>query len=127
MYDVFLHKTDDGFLLEYDQTESEATPLLAYLKRHVLRSKVKIRQLTDEVDIWATWGSEADKSWESPRQWNWGRGGAVEPVWSGDEWHWGTQQGVFLDRRAVGLGRRLISRKSDPRTSPICTFVSGPF
>ncbi|KAF8974422.1 hypothetical protein BDZ97DRAFT_1773534 [Flammula alnicola] len=114
MYDVFLYATTDGFLLEFDSRTSEAPPLLSYLKRHVLRSKVKIRSVADEYDVWAAWGSSEDRDWETKRQWNWARSGAVEPVWSESaEWPWGTQECVIQDRRAVGMGRRLLVKKGD--------------
>jgi len=118
MYDVFLYSAPNGYLLEYDTRESEATPLLSYLKRHVLRSKVKIRPVTEEYDVWAAWGSAKDHEWETKRHWHWERSGAVEPLWSDPQhWPWGTTEGVILDRRGVGMGRRLLVRKGDRRES----------
>ena len=32
------------------------------LQRHVLRSKVKLRDVTEEYDVWAAWGSEKERS-----------------------------------------------------------------
>ncbi|KAH9482904.1 Putative transferase CAF17, mitochondrial [Psilocybe cubensis] len=115
MYDLFLYSTSNGYLLEFDSRNSEAPPLLSYLKRHVLRSKVKIRNVTEEYDVWAAWGSLKDHEWESERQWNWARSGAVEPVWdSSHEWPWGTHECVINDRRAVNMGRRMLVRKGEP-------------
>ncbi|KAJ3510300.1 hypothetical protein NLJ89_g4761 [Agrocybe chaxingu] len=114
MYDVFLYATNNGFLLEYDTTPSEAVSLASYFKRHVLRSKVKVRSATEEYDVWAAWGSAKDHEWETKRLWHWERSGAVEPVWNGTQsWPWGTEEGVILDRRAVGMGRRLLVRKGE--------------
>ncbi|KJA30136.1 hypothetical protein HYPSUDRAFT_263403 [Hypholoma sublateritium FD-334 SS-4] len=114
MYDIFLYATNEGYLLEYDARTSEAPPLLAYMKRHVLRSKVKIRSVTDEFDVWSAWGSEADRNLETQRDWLWARSGAVEPIWTGSSnWPWGSQNHVIHDRRAVGMGRRLLVRKGD--------------
>lgn len=118
MYDIFLYATSEGYLLEYDARASEAPPLLAYMKRHVLRSKVKIRSVSDELDVWSAWGSETDQNLETQRDWLWARSGAVEPVWTGSSnWPWGSQSHVIHDRRAVGMGRRLLVRKGDMRVS----------
>lgn len=117
MYDLFLYATSNGYLLEYDSRTSEAPSLLSYLKRHVLRSKVKIRDASEEFDVWASWGSPKDTIWDTTeRQWNWARSGAVEPVWdSSHEWPWGTAEHVMHDRRGVNIGRRLLVRKGDRR------------
>jgi folate-binding Fe-S cluster repair protein YgfZ len=81
-------------------------------KRYVLRSKVRIRDVSEEWDVWATWGSEGVKE---TREWNWARSGAVEPVWRTSEWPWGTENGIILDRRAPGMGKRMLVRKGDTR------------
>jgi hypothetical protein len=121
MYDVFLYAIpgNSGYLLEYDSRASslpDVPSLLPYLKRHVLRSKVKVKDATEEYDVWASWGSEGDSAFETPRQWIWERSGAVEPDWKSEAlWPWGTRNGVIYDRRGVGLGRRLLVRKGDRR------------
>jgi folate-binding Fe-S cluster repair protein YgfZ len=120
MYDLFIYVTPDGYLLEYDPRESEATPLLTYFKRHVLRSKVKFRSVTDEYDVWCSWGSPKDRDWESKRDWRWAHSGAVEPVWQDVEsgcWPGGLEPLVINDRRAVGMGRRLLVQKGTARTT----------
>jgi len=117
MYDVFLYATTNGYFLEYDSRASDAPPLLSYLKRHVLRSKVKIQNVTEEYDIWAAWGSSEDSQWETKRQWDWARSGSIEPKWNETHvWPWGTQEGTIHDRRAVGMGSRLIVKKGTHRT-----------
>ncbi|KAF8913839.1 hypothetical protein CPB84DRAFT_1757681 [Gymnopilus junonius] len=114
MYDVFLYGTADGYLLEYDSRPSEAPSLVSYLKRHVLRSKVKFRNVTDEYDVWAAWGSSHDDAWETQREWKRARSGAIEPVWTESlGWPWGSQDYAIHDRRAVKMGRRLLVRKGD--------------
>lgn len=118
MYDVFLYTNttpagQPGYILEYDSRSSEAPPLLPMLKQHVLRSKVKVRDVSDEYDVWTAWGSESTP--EISKTWSWARSGAVEPVWEGSEWPWGTQNESLIDRRAVGLGKRLLTRKGDKR------------
>ncbi|KDQ64834.1 hypothetical protein JAAARDRAFT_145993 [Jaapia argillacea MUCL 33604] len=120
MYDVFVYshtdpvKGDKGYLIEYDSQPSEATPLIPLIKRYILRSKVKVRDVTEEYDIWSAWGSEKERSWETERNWSWARSGAVEPVWDPEgEWPWGTEDDVIRDRRAVGMGKRMVVRKGD--------------
>ena len=61
LHDVFIwaHTTPagrQGYLLEYDAQPSEAPPMLPMLKRHVLRSKVKLQDVSEEYDVWAAWG-----------------------------------------------------------------------
>lgn len=117
MYDVFLHANANGYILEYDSRSSEAPPLLSYFKKHVLRSKVKVRDVTEEYDVWAAWGAPEDRSFETTRSWRHAVSGVIEPAWNPSEvWPWGTEEGIFHDRRGVGMGRRLLSRKSDSRT-----------
>ena len=121
MYDAFLYAIPggNGYLLEYDSHSSslsDVPPLLSYLKRHVLRSKVKITQATEEYDVWASWGSESDHDFDTRREWICERSGAIEPDWRSEHlWPWGMTTGVVNDRRGVGLGRRLLVRKGDRR------------
>lgn len=117
MYDVFLYTQQTptglpGYLLEYDCRSSEAQPMLPMLKQYILRNKVKIRDVSDQYDVWAAWGSESIP--EVPKTWNWARSGCVEPVW-GDNWPWGTEHESVADRRADTLGRRSLVRKGDKR------------
>ncbi len=122
LYDIFLFAQKDdkgkpGYILEFDSRPSEATPLLELLKRYVLRSKVKIRDVSEEYDLWAAWGQN-QSHWETERSWQWAQSGAVEPIWSPEgDWPWGTQDGVIRDRRAVGMGKRILARQGDKRWS----------
>ncbi|KIK06763.1 hypothetical protein K443DRAFT_674047 [Laccaria amethystina LaAM-08-1] len=112
LYDVFLYPSTNpagkpGFLLEYDNRLSEAPPLLSYLKRHILRSKVQVRDVSEDYALWASWGATEDQVWETERQWSWARSGALEPVWDNSTYSpWGTDENIIHDRRAVGMGRR---------------------
>ncbi|KIJ69985.1 hypothetical protein HYDPIDRAFT_78408 [Hydnomerulius pinastri MD-312] len=115
LHDVFLYTSASAtvptYLIEHDSTTSESQPLLSSLKRFLLRSKVRIRDVTEEWDIWAAWG---EGNGVEQREWDWATSGAVEPVWRNPtDWPWGTQHGVILDRRAPGMGRRMIVRKGD--------------
>lgn len=119
LYDVFVYANPSpdgrrGHLIEFDSRSSEAPPLLSMLKRYVLRSKVKISDVSDQYDVWAAWGSDIEKSWENERHWTVARSGAAEPVWDADaNWPWGTDSLKIRDRRGVGLGYRLLVRRGD--------------
>ncbi|TFK75976.1 Aminomethyltransferase folate-binding domain-containing protein [Pluteus cervinus] len=119
LHDLFAYTTtaEDGrrgFLLEFDNQQAEGTPLLTMLKRYVLRAKVKIRDVSGEYDVWAAWDDSKDASWDIERQWRWARSGAIEPMWDNSpEWPWGIGDGIIRDRRAIGMGRRLLVRKGD--------------
>ncbi|KAF8076317.1 Aminomethyltransferase folate-binding domain-containing protein [Lyophyllum atratum] len=113
LYDIFLYTSSDAagkrsYLLDYDPRPSEAPPLMTLLKRYVLRSKVKIREVSEQYDVWAAWGNSTP---EPQRQWTWARSGVVEPKWNAHEWPWGLKDESILDRRAVGMGRRFLVRK----------------
>lgn len=123
MHDAFVyaHTTPEGrkgYLIEYDARASEAPPLLPTLKRYVLRSKVRLRDVSEEYDVWAAWGSETEKLWDTDRRWHFARSGAIEPDWEGEmAWPWGTEPRRIHDRRSVGIGQRLLIRKGDRRKS----------
>jgi hypothetical protein len=124
LYDVFIYtQPSGGYFIEYDSRQSEAAlPLLLTLKRYVLRSKVKLRDVSDEYNVWAAWGSEEA---EPGRRWNWVRSGSIEPAWDGAEWPWGVEDCVIRDRRAVGMGKRRLVRKGDKRE--LCLNYFGIF
>ncbi|KAJ7593385.1 Aminomethyltransferase folate-binding domain-containing protein [Mycena floridula] len=117
LYDLFVYtrtspQGDRQYLLEFDSRPSEGPSLLESLKKYVLRAKVKIRDESENYDVWAAWGSSAEST--TPRQWNWARSGACEPVWDPlNEWPWGTRDEIIRDRRAVGMGQRLLVKKGD--------------
>jgi transferase CAF17, mitochondrial len=104
-----------SYLLEHDSRPSDTMPMLSLLKKYVLRSKVKIRDVSEEYDVWAAWGHSKYAQWETPRHWKWARSGVVEPKWDSSEWPWGTDDESILDRRAVGMGRRFLVKKGDRR------------
>lgn len=107
-----------AYLLEYDShLPSEGPSLHDLLKRYVLRAKVKIRDVSQEYDSWAAWNSKQDTEWEIERDWHFAESGAIEPVWPQvlEEWPWGSQEHIIRDRRAVGMGHRLLVRKGDQR------------
>ena len=117
LYDVFLwpfrEDKREGYLIEYDPRPSEATPLVSLLKKHVLRSKVRVEEAPDEWEVWSAWGRNKD---EPARQWRFGSQGAVEPVWNSGISAWGGKDGFRIqDLRAAGMGHRILTRKGETR------------
>ncbi|KAK1224415.1 ccr4 associated factor [Marasmius sp. AFHP31] len=121
LYDLLIYSDQDingrpGYLLEYDSRPSEATPLHDLLKRFVLRSKVKIRDVSSEFDVWAAWHSENVET-DLKKEWRFAESGAVEPAWpdshTADHWPWGLGDRILVDRRAPGMGSRYLVRKGD--------------
>lgn len=121
LHDVFIYpkknaRGHDGYIVEYDNRPSETPSLLQSVKRYILRSKVKAEDVSGEYDVWSIWGSEKTRPWETPRRWSFARSGAIEPVWAADEpWPWGNEECRLRDRRAVGMGERVLVRKGDRR------------
>ncbi|KAJ7368237.1 Aminomethyltransferase folate-binding domain-containing protein [Mycena albidolilacea] len=116
LYDVFLYTRttgEAGYLIDYDSRPSEALPLLDLIKRYKLRSKVKVRDASDEYDVWGAWGTPADR--DADKHWKWAeQSGVAEPQWDETtEWPWGSEDEVLHDRRAPGMGKRLLVRKGD--------------
>ena len=124
MYDVFLYahkdtRGNDAYYMEYDDSPSEAQPLLPMLKRFVLRSKVRITDVSDEWDVWAAWGTQTAQI-DSQRQWRWaGHSGVAEPIWSNAAAPWGSNDLEVQDMRAPAMGRRFLVRKGDTRASSL--------
>ena len=131
LHDAFIynHPTSNGYILEYGsrppiadadlETEGNsilAPPLIKYLKQFVLRTKVKVRDISDEYDVWASWGSEHETSWETPRNWRWAeRSNIPEQLWAEGDVPWGNESLLLRDRRGVGMGqRRLVSKGVKP-------------
>ena len=105
-------KSQPAYLIEYDATApADAPALFPMLKRHVLRSKVRVRDASDEYDVWAAWGNDVITG--NPRRLTRTQGGTMEPLW--DSWPWGSDSGALIDRRADGMGLRRLVRKGDRR------------
>ncbi|KZS97973.1 Aminomethyltransferase folate-binding domain-containing protein [Sistotremastrum niveocremeum HHB9708] len=123
LYDVFVYPQqastsgEPGYLVEYDPRPSnpETPPLPALLKRYVLRSKVKIRDVGTEWEVWGAWGDEKSRMKDAQRKWMFARSGAIEPVWESSGLSpWATTSSTTLhDLRAVGMGWRELVRQGD--------------
>ena len=124
LHDAFVYTTTDpssgakGYVIEYDTRPGElSTALPDLLKRYILRSKVKLRDVTNEYDVWQAWGSpQAERFWDHERRWAFAKSGAVEPAWDVlNAWPWGTWDLALHDRRAPGMGTRMLVRKGEKR------------
>ncbi|KAJ6515960.1 Aminomethyltransferase folate-binding domain-containing protein [Mycena sanguinolenta] len=120
LYDVFVYTHmnsttgQPGYLIDYDSRPSESPPLLDLIKRYKLRSKIKVRDASDEYDVWGAWGTSVEDQ-KVEKHWKWAENsGVVEPEWNKTgEWPWGSQDEVLHDRRAPGMGKRLLIRTGD--------------
>ncbi|KAF2225924.1 hypothetical protein BDZ85DRAFT_192526 [Elsinoe ampelina] len=87
----------NGFVIELDSAEKDG--LLKHLKRHKLRSKVKLRGIEDgEVSTLALW-REGEERWTS-----YGLNGKSGSGTGGDQDH----SIGLVDQRAPGLGKRVL-------------------
>lgn len=132
LYDVFVYTTYDpkhqsAYILEYDSRAASvgAPDLLAYLKRHVLRSKVRARDVTQEHDIWAAWHGEGTPHQDRPLKWDLARSGVIEPIWDQASWPWGSENELIRDRRAPGMGLRRLVRKDDRRECRVLSSANN--
>lgn len=123
---VWAHRTPQDrpeYLIEYDARPSDAPPLLPMLQRYVLRSKVRIKDVSKDHDILAAWGFEEHR--EVERHWNFAQSqsGVIVPDWDAIKagpnedhpWPWGHLPRTIRDRRGVGMGERLLVPKDHCR------------
>lgn len=83
------------------------------LKRHLLRSKIKVRDVSENYDVWATWNPHLTNPGEN--LWEYHPTGVIEPTFALDNtYRWGTQPMPFVDSRAFGMGTRALVPKSSP-------------
>lgn len=133
LYDVFIYPYASdgrpGFLIDFDSRASEATPLLLSLKRHVLRSKVRIRDVSEEWKVWGVWEDSTHDIGTRSREWRWGRSGAAEPLYLEGEHHLGSEYAGDVvgtkDLRAPGMGDRLLVRTGEKRECLIYNIGSS--
>lgn len=171
MYDILIYpyilrspEEKSGFIVEYDPRAASAgetstsaqqaspkhpTPtIISMMKRYILRSKVRVRDVSENWDVWAIWGSSLPQSVNDiarPDDWRWGRSGAVEPIYHDAErapvdrveaqsWLLGqdSQSGPseteaiwMVDRRAPGMGIRALLPKGAKRScNTFCLYLS---
>lgn len=160
MYDVLIYpyvppsdpssSSSPGYIIEYDPRAADdatttstpkhgSTPtLMSMLKRYILRSKVRVRDVSDEWGLHAVWSSSSTgpvASYSKPDEWRWGRSGAVGPIyyaasdtspssaattselksWILDGVHVSSSREALwaVDRRAPGMGARVLLRTGE--------------
>lgn len=155
-YDAFFHPhpnaspSETGYIIEYDPRplppelsrdpgieKASIPPLPTLLKRFVLRSEVRVKDVSNEWGAWAIWGGEAEMQAERRRQkvwmgWKWdASSAAVEPTWLGRRtpdirlsvsdqadaklpFEKGKGTGSW-DWRAPSMGRRVLVPKAEER------------
>lgn len=142
--DIFLHLQEAGttpaFLIEHDESQTEA--LRAYLKRHILRSKVKLAKQADaDRAVFAAWRTEeesGEESLQSAEAWLLERKAAKDDRAPGMGWRWtglkeGDARGFFLEslrrptaKRSASLQPRRSSLRTRRRHIIIFTGSSMP-
>jgi folate-binding Fe-S cluster repair protein YgfZ len=92
LHDTFIYSSSElapTYLIDHNRSSSSA--LAAFMKRYVLRSKVKMGDLSKEKELWAAWG-ESDNEAKALEEAGWIR-----------------------DSRAKGMGWRLVADKQAER------------
>lgn len=85
------------------------------LKRYVLRSKVRVRDVTSEWSVWAAWGNPSIDAGPE-RCWHWAASQTVESNWKTTRSPWATERPLRVhDRRVDGMGLRELVRQGDKR------------
>ncbi|GAA5894116.1 Iba57p [Sporobolomyces salmoneus] len=105
MSDIFLHShpsPSDPSLPSYflDHPSSQSSLIRSYLKRHVLRSKLKLAK-------------EIEQDWQVVQVWrNLEEGVEKDDVKKGEEWL-DSQKGIERDSRVPGMGWRYVKKKDE--------------
>lgn len=108
MSDLFLHShpspsdpSQPSYMIDHPSLQS--SQIRTYLKRHILRSKLKL-------------GKEVESEWEVVQAWrNPDPSVTKEDVKKGEEWF--EDQGKGMDPRVLGMGWRWVNKKGQERQS----------
>jgi hypothetical protein len=115
-------RSPTSYLISHESPETHPTPLQTLLPPYKLRSKVRIKDVSEEWDTWASWGSEMEEGGLKPRRvWRPGSGGANESQWSWPEGVrslgiGGAEIGCWDLRAGLGM-RQLLIPKGQNRES----------
>ncbi|GMK56954.1 hypothetical protein CspeluHIS016_0307940 [Cutaneotrichosporon spelunceum] len=71
------------YLISHESGPDHPAGLMQLLPPFRLRAKIKLRDVSDEWDVWSAWGTEAAP--EPTSTWRFGNGGAAERIWSWGE------------------------------------------
>ncbi|GAA5838985.1 hypothetical protein JCM5353_006830 [Sporobolomyces roseus] len=110
MSDLFLHShpspsdpSQPSYMIDHPSLQS--SQIRTYLKRHILRSKLKL-------------GKEVESEWEVVQAWrNTDPSVTKEDVKKGEEWF--EEQGKGRDPRVLGMGWRWIAKKAEELPSDL--------
>lgn len=69
------------YLISHESGADHPAPLAQLLPPFRLRAKIRIKDVSDEWDVWSAWGSEVDSS-PPTSTWRFGSGGAAERLWT---------------------------------------------
>ena len=123
LHTVFIFPLPDSrYLISHESPPGHPAPLQTFLPPFRLRSKVRIRDVSDQWECWSAWGSEDGAG--PIRNWRMGSGGAAESVWRFDDEQGypglGEGEVACLDLRAGfgngGMGRQILVPRGKPRT-----------
>lgn len=119
---IYPHAPSSAFLIDYDDRTAPA--LIETIKRFVLRSKVALKDVSDQWDVWAAWDSQGGIEEDGVRQWKWGPGHSAGLVgWDKEQTPLPKREGDDAlsvevggwDLRAPGMGWRGLVRKEERR------------
>lgn len=119
---IYPHPPTSTYLIDYDPRTAPA--LIETIKKFVLRSKVALRDVSDQWDVWAAWAPQGTVDEDGVREWKWGAGGSAGLVgWEKEQTSLPTRDGEDAltvevggwDLRAPGMGWRGLVRRGDRR------------
>ncbi|WVQ82624.1 hypothetical protein IAT38_004756 [Cryptococcus sp. DSM 104549] len=113
---------NSSYLITHESPADHPAPLNTLLPPFRLRSKVRIRDVTEQWDAWSAWGDSLEDTLRPTRTWKIGSGGAAESHWS---WDGGVRDvGTSKDERGCwdlragwyNMGRQLVVPKGTKPT-----------
>ncbi|OXH41736.1 mitochondrial protein [Cryptococcus neoformans] len=112
-------RSKNSYLITHESPEDHPTPLASHFPPFKLRSKVRIKDVTNQWDAWSAWGSDLQGGPSPIRTWKMGSGGASESHW---DWAGGVRD-LGLRDNEVGcwdlragwphMGRQLLVPKGE--------------
>lgn len=76
-------RSTNSYLISHESPDTHPAPLQTLLPPYKLRSKVRIKDVSEEWEAWSTWGGDLGASGTLPKRvWRPGSGGANESQWS---------------------------------------------
>ncbi|KIR31568.1 hypothetical protein I310_03621 [Cryptococcus deuterogattii CA1014] len=116
-------RSKNSYLITHESPEDHPAPLTSLLPPFKLRSKVRIKDVTNQWDAWSAWGSDLQGGPHPIRTWKMGSGGASESHW---DWEGGIRDLGLRDDEAgcwdlragwPRMGRQLLVPKGEKRVN----------